>query len=70
MTRLIEAAGNLQARAILMALYSTGMRRTELIRLRVDSERKSLYLLQTGEAMPSAHFDVTPYFVRTGDSAT
>jgi integrase/recombinase XerD len=28
--RLIEAAGNLQARTILMALYSTGMRRSEL----------------------------------------
>ena len=40
--RLIDAAGNLQARTILMTLYSTGMRRTELVRLRVediDSER-------------------------------
>jgi len=34
--RLIEAAGTLQARAILMALYSTGMRRSELVRLRVE----------------------------------
>jgi integrase/recombinase XerD len=45
--RLIEAAGNLQARAILMALYSTGLRRTELVRLRVediDSERMMIHV--------------------------
>jgi integrase/recombinase XerD len=47
MTRLIEAAGNLQARTILMTLYSTGMRRTELVRLRVediDSERMVIHI--------------------------
>ncbi len=45
--RLIEAAGTLQARAILMALYSTGMRRSELVRLRVediDSERMVIHI--------------------------
>src|SRR5215472_8827375 len=45
--RLIEAAGNLQARAILMALYSTGLRRRELVRLRVediDSERMMIHV--------------------------
>jgi len=45
--RLIEAAGNLQARAILMALYSTGMRRSELACLRVediDSERMLIHI--------------------------
>ena len=45
--RLIEAAGNLQARAILMALYSTGMRRSELVHLRVediDSERMVVHI--------------------------
>lgn len=45
--RLIEAAGNLQARAILMALYSTGLRRTELVRLHVediDSERMMIHV--------------------------
>ena len=45
--RLIEAAGNLQARAILMALYSTGMRRSELVHLRVediDSERMVIHI--------------------------
>src|SRR5215472_6618522 len=45
--RLIEAAGNLQARAILMARYSTGLRRRELVRLRVediDSERMMIHV--------------------------
>src|SRR5579863_5453668 len=45
--RLIEAAGNLQARTILMALYSTGMRRSELACLRVediDSERMVIHI--------------------------
>ena len=45
--RLIEAAGTLQARATLMALYSTGMRRSELVRLRVediDSERMVIHI--------------------------
>lgn len=45
--RLIEAAGNLQARTILMALYSTGMRRSELVHLRVediDSERMVIHI--------------------------
>jgi integrase/recombinase XerD len=47
--RLIDAAGTLQARAILMALYSTGMRRSELVRLRVtdiDSERMVIHIHQ------------------------
>src|SRR5215472_16457890 len=45
--RLIEAAGNLQARVLLMLLYSTGIRRRELIRLRVEdinSERMMILL--------------------------
>jgi site-specific recombinase XerD len=45
--RLIDAAGNLQARTILMTLYSTGMRRSELVRLRVediDSERMVIHI--------------------------
>jgi integrase/recombinase XerD len=46
-TRLIDAASNLQARAILMTLYSTGVRRSELVRLRVediDSERMIVHI--------------------------
>jgi integrase len=45
--RLIEAAGTLKARAILMALYSTGLRRSELVHLRVediDSERMVIHV--------------------------
>jgi integrase/recombinase XerD len=45
--RLIEAAGTLQPRVMLTALYSTGMRRTELVRLRVDdidSERMVIHV--------------------------
>jgi integrase/recombinase XerD len=45
--RLIDAAANLQARAILMTLYSTGVRRSELVRLRVqdiDSERMIVHI--------------------------
>ena len=45
--RMIEAASNLQARAILMALYSTGMRRSELVHLRIediDSERMVIHI--------------------------
>ena len=45
--RLIDAAGTLQARVILMALYSTGMRRSELVHLRVediDSERMVIHI--------------------------
>ena len=46
-SRLIDAASNLQARAVLMTLYSTGVRRSELIRLRVediDSERMIVHV--------------------------
>ena len=43
--RLIDAAPNLRYRTILMTLYSTGMRRAELCRMRpedIDKERKML----------------------------
>jgi integrase/recombinase XerD len=47
--QLIDAASNLQARAILMTLYSTGARRSELVRLRVediDSKRMVVHIRQ------------------------
>jgi integrase/recombinase XerD len=47
--QLIDGAGNLQARAILMLLYSTGIRRSELVRLRVediDSKRMVVHIRQ------------------------
>ena len=46
-SKLIDGASNLQSRAILMTLYSTGVRRSELVRLRVqdiDSERMILHI--------------------------
>jgi integrase/recombinase XerD len=47
--QLIEGANNPQARAILMLLYSTGIRRSELVRLRVediDSKRMIVHIRQ------------------------
>ncbi len=47
--RLIEAASNLYHRALLMTLYSTGLRRAEVARLRVadiDSERMLIRIRQ------------------------
>jgi hypothetical protein len=48
-TRLIDSASNLSHRAILMTLYSTGMRRAELVRLKledVDSRRMVIHVRQ------------------------
>jgi integrase/recombinase XerD len=48
-TRLIDAASNLSHRAILMILYSTGVRRSEVVRLKVgdiDSERMVIHIRQ------------------------
>lgn len=47
--RLIECASNLRHRTILMTLYSTGMRRSELCRLRtddIDKERMAIHIRQ------------------------
>ena len=46
-TRMIDAAPNLLYRTILMILYSTGMRRGELVQLKatdIDEERMLLYI--------------------------
>jgi integrase/recombinase XerD len=48
-TRLIGAAANLSHRAVLMALYSTGLRRSELVHLKVeeiDSQRMVIHVRQ------------------------
>ena len=47
--RLIDSAGNLMHRAMVMTLYATGVRRAELCRLKVadiDSERMVLHIQQ------------------------
>jgi site-specific recombinase XerD len=66
-SRLIEAAGNLQARAILMALYSTGMRRSELVHLRVediDSERMVIHI-QKGKGGKDLDVPLCPRLLET-----
>jgi integrase/recombinase XerD len=48
-TKLIESASNLMHRAILMTLYATGMRRSELCQLKVsdiDKERMVIHIRQ------------------------
>jgi integrase/recombinase XerD len=48
-TRLIDGASNLMHRAILMTLYATGIRRSELVRLKVadiDSQRMVVHIRQ------------------------
>jgi site-specific recombinase XerD len=48
-TRLIDSAANLTHRAMLMTLYSTGLRRAELVRLKVtdiDSQRMVIHVRQ------------------------
>ena len=49
MIRLIDSASNLFHRAMLMTMYSTGMRRAELCRLKVediDSTRMLIHIRQ------------------------
>jgi integrase/recombinase XerD len=51
--RLIDAAGTLFRRTLLMTLYATGMRRSELARLRVsdiDSQRMIIRVVQARAA--------------------
>jgi integrase/recombinase XerD len=65
--RLIDAASNLQARAILMLLYSTGVRRSELVRLRVediDSERMIVHIRQ-GKGGKDRDVPLSPKLVDT-----
>ena len=48
-TRLIDSASNLSHRAMLMTLYSTGVRRAELVHLKVediDSQRMAIHVRQ------------------------
>jgi integrase/recombinase XerD len=48
-TRLIDSASNLSHRVMLMILYSTGVRRSELVHLKVsdiDSERTVIHIRQ------------------------
>jgi len=65
--RLLDSAGNLFHYAILMTLYSTGLRRAELSRLRVsdiDSERMVIHVHQ-GKGNRDRDLPLTPKLLET-----
>jgi integrase/recombinase XerD len=57
-TRLIDAAPNLLYRTILMTLYSTGMRRAELVRLKVSDIDKERMVIHVREGKGKRDRDV------------
>jgi integrase/recombinase XerD len=66
-TRLINAAGNLQQRAMLMTLYGTGMRRTELSLLKVrdvDSQRMMIRV-ERGKGGAGRDIPLSPALLET-----
>ena len=66
-TRLIDSASNLSHRAILMILYSTGIRRSELVRLKVgdiDSERMVIHI-QQGKGSKDRDVPLSPKLLET-----
>jgi len=65
--RLIDAAGNLQQRAILMILYGTGMRRAEVSRLKiadVDS-RRMIIRVEHGKGGHDRDLPLSPALLET-----
>ena len=65
--RLIESASNLYHRTLLMTLYSTGMRRAELCRLRVndiDSQRMMIRI-QQGKGRRDRQVPLSPRLLET-----
>ena len=66
-TRLIDSAANLSHRAILMTLYSTGLRRSELVRLKVadiDSQRMVIHVCQ-GKGRKDRDVPLSPKLLET-----
>jgi integrase len=66
-TRLINAAGNLQQRALLMTLYGTGMRRTEVALLKVsdlDSPRMMIRV-ERGKGGAGRDIPLSPQLLET-----
>jgi len=66
-TRLINAASNLMHRTILMVLYGTGMRRTEVRMLKVediDSERMVIHI-RKGKGSRDRDVPLTPKLLKT-----
>ena len=65
--QLINAAGNLMQRALLMTLYGTGMRRTEVSRLKVrdvDSKRMMIRV-ECGKGGVSRDLPLSPALLET-----
>jgi len=66
-TRLIDATSNLSHRAMLMALYSTGLRRSELVRLQVsdiDSQRMVIHV-HLGKGSKDRDVPLSPKLLET-----
>jgi integrase/recombinase XerD len=66
-TRLIDSASNLSHRAILMILYSTGVRRSELVHLKVgdvDSQRMVIHIRQ-GKGSKDRDVPLSPKLLET-----
>ena len=66
-TRLIDAAANLSHRAMLMTLYSTGVRRAEMVRLKVsdiDSQRMVIHVHQ-GKGSKDRDVPLSPKLLET-----
>ena len=66
-SRLIDSASNLYHRTLLMTLYSTGMRRAELCRLRVsdiDSQRMMIRI-QQGKGKRDREVPLSPSLLQT-----
>src|SRR5215472_4966735 len=66
-TRVIESASNLFHRTLLMTLYSTGMRRAELCRLRVNDidRRRMMILIQQGKGRRDREVPLSPKLLET-----
>jgi integrase/recombinase XerD len=66
-TRLIDSASNLSHRAMLMTLYSTGVRRSELVRLKtgdIDSRRMLIHVRQ-GKGSKDRDVPLSPKLLET-----
>jgi integrase/recombinase XerD len=66
-TRLIDAAGNLMQRALLMTLYGTGMRRTEVSMLKVRDidSRRMMIRVARGKGDTSRDLPLSPALLET-----
>jgi integrase/recombinase XerD len=65
--RLIDAAGNLMQRALLMTLYGTGMRRTEVSMLKVHDidSRRMMIRVERGKGGASRDLPLSPALLET-----